>query len=80
MPITTIEKPSAIMHKVSEGKKQNEFAECHVALHGMRNGIIMRNTIYVGNKLTEECVLFSCQFYKSSTLFDVVDSGRISNN
>ena len=33
--------------------------------HGVRNGIIMRNTIYAGNKLTEERILFSRQFYKS---------------
>ena len=26
--------------------------------NGVRNGIIMRNTIYVGNKLTEERVMF----------------------
>ena len=36
--------------------------------HGVRNGIIMRNTIYVRNKLTEERVMFSRQFYKSSRL------------
>ena len=41
--------------------------------HGVRNGIIMRNTIYAENKLTEERILFSSQFYKSSTFFDVVD-------
>ena len=35
--------------------------------HGVRNGIIMRNTIYAGNKLTEERVIFSRQFYKSSS-------------
>ena len=38
--------------------------------NGVRNGIIMRNTIYVGNKLTEERVMFSRQFYKSSSFFD----------
>ena len=37
--------------------------------NGVRNGIIMRNTIYAGNKLTEERVLF----YKSSSFFDVAD-------
>ena len=42
--------------------------------HGVRNGIIMRNTIYVGNKLTEERVMFSRQFYKSSSFFDAADS------
>ena len=42
--------------------------------NGMRNGIIMRNTIYVGNKLTEERVMFSRQFYKSSSFFDAADS------
>ena len=31
--------------------------------HGVRNGIIMRNTIYAGNKLTEKRVMFSRQFY-----------------
>ena len=41
--------------------------------NGVRNGIIMRNTIYVGNKLTEERILFSSQFYKSSSFFDVAD-------
>ena len=35
--------------------------------HGVRNGIIMRNTIYAGNKLTEEHILFPRQFYKSSS-------------
>ena len=40
----------------------------------VRNGIIMRNTIYAGNKLTEERVTFSRQFYKSSSFFDAVDS------
>ena len=42
--------------------------------HGVRNGIIMRNTIYAGNKLTEERVMFSRQFYKSSSFFDAADS------
>ena len=42
--------------------------------NGVRNGIIMRNTIYVGNKLTEERVMFSRQFYKSSSFFDAADS------
>ena len=42
--------------------------------NGVRNGIIMRNTIYVGNKLTEERVMCSCQFYKSSSFFDAADS------
>ena len=41
--------------------------------NGMWNGIIMRNTIYAGNKLTEERILFSRQFYKSSSFFDVAD-------
>ena len=41
--------------------------------HGVRNGIIMRNTIYAGNKLTEERTLFSRQFYKSSSFVDVAD-------
>ena len=39
----------------------------------VQNGIIMRNTIYAGNKLTEERILFSRQFYKSSSFFDVAD-------
>ena len=34
--------------------------------NGVRN-IIMRNTIYAGNKLTEERVMFLRQFYKSSS-------------
>ena len=41
--------------------------------NGVRNGIIMRNTIYAGNKLTEGRILFSRQFYKSSSFFDVAD-------
>ena len=41
--------------------------------NGVRNGIIMRNTIYAGNKLTEERILFSRQFYKSRSFFDVAD-------
>ena len=41
--------------------------------HDVRNGIIMRNTIYAGNKLTQERILFSRQFYKSSSFFDVAD-------
>ena len=41
--------------------------------NGVQNGIIMRNTIYAGNKLTEERILFSRQFYKSSSFFDVAD-------
>ena len=41
--------------------------------NGVRNGIIMQNTIYAGNKLTEECILFSRQYYKSSSFFDVAD-------
>ena len=45
--------------------------------HGVRNGIIMRNTIYAGNKLTEKRVMFSSQFYKSSSSFDAVDSCQI---
>ena len=45
--------------------------------HGARNAIIMRNTIYAGNKLTEERVMFSRQFYKSSSFFDAADSSRI---
>ena len=40
--------------------------------HDARNGIIMRNTIYAG--LTEERVMFSRQFYKSSRLLDAEDS------
>ena len=42
--------------------------------NGVRNGIIMQNTIYVGNKLTEERDMFSRQFYKSSSFFDAADS------
>ena len=45
--------------------------------NGVGNGIIMRNTIYVGNKLTEERVMFSRQFYKSSNFFDAADSCSI---
>ena len=35
--------------------------------NGVRNGIIMQNTIYAGNKLTEERFLFLRQFCKSSS-------------
>ena len=42
--------------------------------NGVRNGIIMRITIYAGNKLTEERILFWRQFYKSSSFFDAADS------
>ena len=45
--------------------------------NGVRNGIIMRNTIYAGNKLTKERVMSSRQFYKSSSFFDAADSCRI---
>ena len=42
-----------------EGKRQNEFAEWHnYAKYDLR-----------GNKLTEERVMFSRQFYKSSSFF-----------
>ena len=41
--------------------------------NGVRNDIIMRNTIYAGNKLTEERIPFSRQLYKSSSFFDVAD-------
>ena len=37
--------------------------------NGVRNGIIMRNTIYAGNKLTEERVMFSRQFYIKAAAF-----------
>ena len=47
--------------------------------NGVRNGIIMRNTIYAGNKLTEERILFSRQFYKSSSFFDVTDYKQPNN-
>ena len=42
-------------------------------LNGVRNGKIWRNTIYAGNKLTEERVMFSRQFYKRGSFFDVAD-------
>ena len=42
--------------------------------HGVRNGIIMQNTIYAGNKLTEERVMFSRQFYTEQQFFDAADS------
>ena len=42
--------------------------------NGVRKGIIIRNTIYAGNKLSEGRVMFSSQFYKSSSFFDVTDS------
>ena len=37
--------------------------------HGAQNGIIMRNTIYVGNKLTEERVMFSRQYLIRAVAF-----------
>ena len=37
----------------------------------------MQNTIYTGNKLTEERVMFSRQFYKSSSFFGAADSNRM---
>ena len=45
--------------------------------HDLRNVIIMRNTIYAGNKFTEERVMFSRQFCKSSSFFDAADSSRV---
>ena len=48
--------------------------------NGVRNGIIMRNTIYAGNKLTEERILFSRQFYKSSSFVDVADYSTTAVN
>ena len=45
--------------------------------NGVRKGIIMRNTIYAVYKLTEERVMFSRQFYKSSSFFDATDSCSI---
>ena len=48
--------------------------------NGVRNGIIMRNTICAGKKLTEERILFSHQFHKSSGFFDVADYIQPNNN
>ena len=48
--------------------------------HDVQNGIIMQNTINAGNKLTEECALFLCQFYNSRSFFDAADSSQILNN
>ena len=49
--------------------------------HDLQNGIIMLNKVYAEglkiNKLTEERVLFSRQFGKSSSFLDVADSNRI---
>ena len=56
----------------SEGIRRKEYLR-NGMWNGVRNGIIMRNTIYPGNKLTEERILFSRQFYKSSSFFDVTD-------
>ena len=39
-----------------------------------RNGNIMLNTIYAGNKFTEERGMFS---HKSSSFFGAADSSRI---
>ena len=47
--------------------------------HGVRNGIIMRNTIYAANKLTEERILFPRQFYKSSS-FSLLRTIKQPNN
>ena len=52
-----------------EGKRRKQNG----MWNGVRNGIIMRNTISAGNKLTEERILFSRQFYKSSSFVDVAD-------
>ena len=54
-----------------EGKRRKEFAEWYVAWRA--DGIIMRNTIYAGNKLTEERILISRKFYKSRSFFDVAE-------
>ena len=60
---------SSISVRVKDGKSLRNGM-----WNGVRNGIIMRNTIYAGNKLTEERILFARQFYKSSSLnFDVAD-------
>ena len=34
--------------------------------NGVRNGIIMRNTIYAGNKLTEGRVMFRANFIRAA--------------
>ena len=47
--------------------------------HGLRNVIIVRNTIYEGNKLADVRIMFSRQFCKSSSFFDAADSSRILN-
>ena len=44
--------------------------------YDLRNVIIMRTTIYAGNKFTEERVMFSHQFCKISSYFDTADSSR----
>ena len=59
--------PRLRLLKCGEGKRRKEFAEWYGAWRA--EGIIMRNTIYAGNKLTEERTLFSRQFYKSSRFF-----------
>ena len=46
MPITTIGKPSAIMHKVPMRVK-SRMSLRNGMWYGVRNGIIMRNTISV---------------------------------
>ena len=40
--------------------------------NGVQNGIIMRNMIYAGNKLTEERILFH-NFIRAAVFFDVAD-------
>ena len=73
-----------IFQKINGSSSRHLLAFCAVRVkggkslrngmwHGVRNGIIMQNTIYVGNKLTEERILFSRQFYKSSSFLDVAD-------
>ena len=48
--------------------------------HDLRNVIIMQDTIYAGNKLAEERVMFSRQFCKSSSFFVAADSSLVLNN
>ena len=68
-PIQCIQKNCTNVFTHGEGKRPKEFAEWYVEWRAE----FIRNTIYAGNKLTEERILFSRQFYKRSSFFDVAD-------
>ena len=59
------------LFKIGEGKRRHEFVEWrvewHVEWHNLCEIRYLRNDLK--NKLTEERVLFSRQFYKSASFF-----------